>query len=145
MTLEEFNNCKVGDRVLSSTGKVSKIKDIDRIAGTITIGSGKWRPYHIIKLPTLEIVRSRLKNTSSETISLSRESLERYGFPRTLIMQTIENAGFSGFVGSSRDISQCAEFISEEYTRNLIAAMCRENLISRKLLCRGIYCFTLVK
>lgn len=145
MTQEEFNNCRVGDRVLSSTGKVSKIEDIDRLSGTITIGSGKWRPYQIIKLPTLKIVRSRQRNTSSDTISLSKKLLGRYGFPRTLIIQTIESAAPSGFIGSSKDISQCVEFISEEYTRNLISAMCRENLISRKNISRGVYCFTLVK
>lgn len=145
MTLEEFKSCKIGDRILSSTGKISYIEDINRTEGKITVGSGKWRSYKIVRLPTLEIIKTERHKTPSDFIVLSKKLLFKYGLPQTLIMQVIENAGSDGFVGSSSDLAQCTEFVSEEYTRNLLAVMCRQKIIHRKLLSRGIYCFTLSK
>ena len=53
MTKKEFDNLKLGDLVLNTRKKVSKVFDIDRRAGTLKIGhaGGGYRSFRSIKLP----------------------------------------------------------------------------------------------
>lgn len=53
MTKKEFDNLKIGDAVVNSKKKISKVFDIDRRAGTLKVGhaGGGYRSYRLIKLP----------------------------------------------------------------------------------------------
>lgn len=153
MTQEEFINCKIGDNIFTTTGKVRPIDDIDRSKGKLTTGNGLWRDYRSIKLPLSETISANIITAKKENVSfvpsdivvLSRKELLKYGFPRVAIMRAIESSGMNGFIGSHEDLAARAEFVSYDYTRNLSREMVKEGLIKRVCLKRGIYRFTINK
>ncbi|WP_455674768.1 hypothetical protein [Phocaeicola sp.] len=153
MTQEEFINCKIGDNIFTTTGKVRPIEDIDRSKGKITTGNGQWRDYRSVKLPLSNTVFESIETAKkgnvsfvpSDIVVLSRKELLKYGFPRVIIMRAIESAGPNGFIGSNENLAARTEFISYDYTRNLSRKMVKEGLIDKECLKRGMYRFTLKK
>lgn len=133
MTLNQFNNLKIGDIVMNAncTAEVA-VMDINRNRGLVNTG-GAWRKYTTIRFPKEKELPSEFTRLPKVThMTFSVKMINKFSLVESAIIHTILRAGEDGFVGTNESLCEASQICASTCSANIvIPRLCKARIITR--------------